>query len=87
MTSSDQKLAHALRMQFGTSAYEPTDPQLVSIKSAIHEIQRVGKLPSKEDWRAEVHKCCPTAGTYKYAGLDNSDLNTLLALATQSAKG
>lgn len=87
MTANDQKLAHALMVKFGTSGYEPSDAQLSLIKAAIRQIQNSGKYPSESDWRLAVHTYCPSAGTHKYAGLDNSDLNTLLALATQAAKG
>lgn len=84
MNANDQKLAQALRVKFGTSQYEPNEAQLSSIKASIRQ---TGKYASDNDWRLAVHTYCPSAGTYKYAGLDNSDLNTLLALATQAAKG
>ena len=87
MNANDQKLAHALKVQFGTSDYEPTEAQLTSIKNSILRIKSLGRYAAEGDWRLAVHTYCPSAGTHKYAGLDNSDLNTLLALATQAANG
>ena len=85
--ANEDKLAHALKMKFGTAPSDPTAQQLASIKAYISGIKNAGRYPTDQDWRTAVHLYCPGAGSYKYAGLDNSDLNTLLALATQSAKG
>ena len=85
--TNDDKPKHSIMIQFGTASWEPTDEQLSRIKAAILGIQRSGKYASNEDWRTAVFQYCPSAGRYKYAGIDNSDLNTLLALATQSTKG
>jgi hypothetical protein len=86
MTGNDQ-LAHALKLKFGTAPSDPNAQQLASIKTYILKIKTSGRTPTDDDWRSAVHLVCPDAGRYKYAGLDNSDLNTLLALATQSAQG
>jgi hypothetical protein len=83
----DDKLKHAIMIKFGTASWEPTDEQLAQIKVAILGIQQSGKSARDDDWRTAVFNCCSTAGRHKYAGIDNSDLNTLLALAAQSAKG
>ena len=82
----DQQLAHAIRMQFKTSSEEPNDEQLRRIKETLLKMRNTGSTPTGDDWRKTVALYCPSAGTHKYAGLDNSDLNTLLALATQSAR-
>jgi hypothetical protein len=79
----DERLIQALRIQFGTSYYEPNASQLLSIKSEIQKIQAAGRTPSEGDWRAAVSRFCPSAGKHKYAGLDNSDLNTLLEMASK----
>jgi hypothetical protein len=84
---ANDKLKHSIMIQFGTASWEPTDEQLSQIIAAIVGIQRSGKYASNEDWRSAVFQYCPSAGRYRYAGVDNSDLNTLLALAKQSAKG
>lgn len=82
MTSNDQKLAHYLKIKFGTSHHEPTEYQLQQIKYAIQLIGKTGTTPSSADWYAVVKKYCPSAGTHFYGGADTSDLVTLLQLAT-----
>lgn len=85
--TTDQKLAHSLKLQFGLAPTEPTEQQLAVIKEAIGRIVRAGRQPTSADWKQAVLSVCPKAGSYKYGGLDNSDLNTLLALAANAAKG
>ena len=82
MNNCDEKLAHAIKLRFGTSPKEPTESQLSKIKSDIQRIVNAGRKPTESDWLAAVMNHCPDRGQYKYAGLDNSDLNTLLQLAT-----
>ena len=77
----DEALAHSLKLQFGLAPREPNSEQLQSIKKAIAAIRAAGRLPTKQDWHKVVAAACPSMGTHKYAGIDNSDLNTLLALA------
>lgn len=83
MDTTDQRLAHALKIKFGTAPHEPTAGQLQSIKQYIEAIRATGRMPTDADWAHAVGKYCPGAGTHKYAGVDNSDLNTLLELATK----
>lgn len=83
--SATEKLAQALKVKFGTSPSEPSPAQMVLITAEVAKVQASGRAPSDDDWRKAVHTACPDAGRYRYAGLDNSDLNTLLALATKSA--
>jgi hypothetical protein len=83
--SATEKLAQALKVKFGTSPSEPSPTQMVRITAEVAKVQASGQAPTDDDWRRAVHNACPDAGRYKYAGLDNSDLNTLLALATKSA--
>lgn len=85
--TNQNKLAHALKIKFGLAPTEPTSSQLTDIQSAIRNIRATSRVPTDADWSAVVSKYCPTAGTHRYAGLDNSDLNTLLALAILSAQG
>lgn len=87
MNSADRQLAHSLKMRFKTSDEEPSEEQLSEIKKTLLQIQRGGRAPTTNDWREAVTLYCPSAGKYKYAGVDNSDLNTLLELATQAAQG
>lgn len=83
--SPDEKLAHSLKVKFGTAPAEPSDVQLSKIKNTILQIQSNGKAPTEQDWSNVVKIFCPSAGSWNYKGLDNSDLNTLLALAIQVA--
>lgn len=85
--SPDEKLAHSLKVKFGTAPEEPSDAQMFQIKNTIQRILSSGKVPTEQDWFKAVTLHCPSAGRYKYAGIDNSDLNTLLALAIQKANG
>lgn len=83
--SPDEKLAHSLKVKFGTAPGEPSDVQLLQIKNTIRQIQSSGKAPTEQDWLKAVTLHCPSTGQCKYDGIDNSDLNTLLALAIQVA--
>jgi len=76
----DEQLSHALRIKFETTPSEPTGPQLAAIK---REIRALGRPATHADWRSAVYRHCPSAGTYIYRGLDNSDLNALLAQAAE----
>ena len=77
-------LDHEVRMKFGTSQYEPNQVQLTAICRDVAYEHNQGRTLG--DFAAVVKRYCPTAGTYGYKGLDNSDLNTLLALALQEAQ-
>lgn len=83
----DEKLAHSLKLQFGLAPNEPDARQLQIIKAAIAAIARAGRRAADKDWRVAVAAACPNMGHHKYSGIDNSDLNTLLALAIQAAGG
>lgn len=80
-----EMLSHKLKIKFGTAQHEPTRTQLALICSTINKITQSGRSPTEKDWSDAVHLYCPSAGQCKYAGIDNSDLNTLLALAIQIA--
>ena len=85
--SNKDRLAHSLMMKFGLAPTEPTAAQLSAVQAAIAAIQASGKTPTEADWRSIVKLNCPSAGTHVYSGLDNSDLNSLLALATKESGG
>lgn len=85
--TSNEKLAHALKVQFGLAPQEPNEEQLLAIKTTINRIQQSGRNATVADWRAAVAAACSTFGQWIYKGLDNSDLNVLLALAGQAASG
>nr|WP_298114090.1 hypothetical protein [uncultured Pseudomonas sp.] len=84
--TENERLAHSLRMQFGLPPGQPSDSQLVNIKAAIKRIRDQGQTPNRSDWERAVNEYCPGAGSWSYSGIDNSDLNTLLALAIANAK-
>jgi hypothetical protein len=77
----DVELARLLKIRFGTAPQEPSERQLNEIKRAIEAIRNSGRLPTWADWQVLVYRYCPGAGQHRYAGMDNSDLDTLLALA------
>lgn len=83
----DENLAHSLKIKFGLSPNEPTAAQLSLIKSIIATVRAGGRIPNQQDWHSAVAAVCPSIGKHVYAGIDNSDLNTLLALANQAAGG
>jgi hypothetical protein len=84
--TEDEKLAHSLKLKFGLAPYEPTAVQLARIKVAIQRIRDRGRSPTHADWGSAVRENCPSAGSFGYSGVDNSDLNTLLAIALQNSK-
>lgn len=84
--TDDEKLGHSLKLKFGLAPYEPTANQLTSIKAAIQRIRDSGQRPTDSDWGNAVYAYCPGAGTCRYSGLDNSDLNALLAVAIANAR-
>lgn len=84
--TADQSLAHALRMRFGLPPAQPTDSQLASIEAAIKRLKDLGRTATQSDWAEVVKNYCPGYGEWVYRGADNSDLNTLLALALAEAK-
>lgn len=82
MDRNDERLAHALKLRFGTAPNEPTESQLRAIKCAIRELVSSGRVPTDGDWFEVVRLQCPSAGSYGYKGADNSDLIALLRLAS-----
>ena len=79
----DDQLSLAIKVKFGTAPNNPTDLQLARIKADLKAIVDAGRKPTEAEWKAIVGKHCPQAGHYKYSGMDNTDLNVLLSLATK----
>lgn len=73
--------AHQIRMKYGTNHNEPTTYQIRQISKDLLNQHRAGLIKSDSDVFEIVKKYCPSAGTCFYKGQDQSDLNTLLALA------
>ena len=73
--------SHLIRMKFGTNHHEPTVSQSQLISKDLMVKHRLGLINSDSDIFEIVKKHCPSAGTCIYKGHDQSDLNTLLALA------
>jgi hypothetical protein len=63
---------------------EPTDRQLDAIINYILDIQK-SRRPTESDWKDAAGRYVPEAGTRKYAGADQSDLNAML-MQLQSAR-
>lgn len=84
MRDSDNQLALRLKIKFGLAPQEPEGDQLRAIKRDIQAIADRGQFPLEQDWLRIVHRHCPGAGKYAYAGQDNSDLTLLLQLATSN---
>jgi hypothetical protein len=83
MNAHDQDLAHRIKLKFGTVPDNPNEQQLEGIKRDIRALISKGVTPSESDWYSIVKRYCPNAGSYSYHGVDNSDLITLLQLATK----
>jgi|AntDeeMinimDraft_4_1070355.scaffolds.fasta_scaffold15043_2 hypothetical protein len=83
MNTDDQKLAHSIKIKFGTAPSHPTQSQLELIKQDLLALLAKGVDPTEDDWFEIVEKYCPGTGNYSYSGADNSDLITLLQLATK----
>ena len=84
--SAKEKLCLSLKIRFGTAPNEPDSSQIDHILHAISSIASTGREPTEQDWANAVARFCPSTDSYHYSGLDNSDLNTLLALAIQQSK-
>lgn len=74
---STERLKRALRIRFDLSSSEPSPDQLQKIIQDVGPIG-LGHNPTDSDWRKSVYKHCQSAGMHKTAGVDNSDLNSLL---------
>ena len=83
MNQHDEELAHHLKIKFGLAQYHPTPSQLLLIKKDISGLASLGIMPTYEQWYDIIKKYCPEIGTFRYLGLDNSDLITLMSLATK----
>lgn len=83
MDKRDQELAHRLKLKFGTAPNHPTKTELENIKKEIAKLIQSGTTPTENDWLYTVKKYCPSTGKYFYGGADNSDLITLMRLATK----
>lgn len=82
MNENDRLLGLKLKIKYGTAPSEPSEKQLEEIKRDIKSLVARGREPTNRDWFEIVSKHCPGAGKYGYAGVDNSDLTTLLKMAT-----
>ncbi|WP_082158861.1 hypothetical protein [Neisseria bacilliformis] len=83
MNQYDEKLAHHLKIKFGLAPNHPNQEQLSFIKTDINNLVSRGITPTYEQWHDIIKKYCPEIGTHHYLGLDNSDLITLMYLATK----
>lgn len=79
----NNKLEKFLREHCKLIDWSPTQQQLTNIKKDIDESIRAGKRLSKKDCQNIVVKHCGSTKMSLTAGVDNSDLNALLAMATK----
>jgi len=84
--SVGMNLSNEIRIIFGTNSIEPNKDQLRYIFQDVRKQNEQGSIKSLHDFGQIVKKYCPSAGTCVYKGLDNSDLNTLIALAIQETQ-
>ncbi|EJC6798640.1 hypothetical protein RGL59_004388 [Vibrio parahaemolyticus] len=63
--------------------WKPTAQQLVAIEKEINDAILSGKRLSRSDCQHIVVKHCGSTEMMAFSSVDNSDLNTLLALAVR----
>lgn len=80
------KLENFLRSHCNLIDWHPTLQQLENIKNDIEWLLKSGKTLSRSDCQNIVVRHCGSTRMLLTKGLDNSDLNTLLAMAIASAK-
>lgn len=80
------ELSYLLRMKFGTAPNEPTASQVRAIALQIRSLHVSGVSVTEAHWAQAVQSNCPSVGQWAYRGVDNSDINTLLALALQAVE-
>jgi hypothetical protein len=73
-----------LRDTCGIENWHPTAQQMAAIEKDINEVIRSGKTLSRNDCQKIVVKHCGSVRMLMLKSVDNSDLNTLLALAIKS---
>lgn len=73
-----------LRSHCNLIDWRPTSAQLEKIKSDIEASLASGKILSRTDCQNIVVKHCGSTRMFLTKGADNSDLNTLLAMAIAS---
>lgn len=87
MHSYDSELSQRLKLRFGLSQTEPNQFQLDGIKQDIRQLHDIkGNDLTIDDWSTVVKRWCPSFQTHRYLGIDNSDINSLLILATRNEK-
>lgn len=68
---------------FRVVEWNPSSAQISAINAALRHSLSLGKSLSIGDCQGIVSDACPDAIFIVTEGVDNSDLNTLLALATK----
>lgn len=77
----DKNLEEFLRDTCGIENWHPTAGQLAAIEKDINDAIRNGKKISRTECQNIVSKHCGPVRMLMIKSADNSDLNTLLALA------
>ncbi|MGL6492342.1 hypothetical protein ACSZNX_15130 [Aeromonas veronii] len=77
----NKNLEELLRKQCSLIGWWPTQQQIAAIENEINKAIASGKKLSKSDCQHIVVKHCGKTRMVACCSVDNSDLNTLLALA------
>lgn len=77
----NKNLEEFLRNTCGLEDWHPTTQQLVAIEKDINDAIKSGKRLSRTECQRLVSKYCGSVRMLLLKSADNSDLNTLLALA------
>ncbi|GGF76548.1 hypothetical protein GCM10011332_33190 [Terasakiella brassicae] len=80
MPTPNNELKNLLRRKYGLSPAEPTSQQIQNIKRYL---QVQGRIISGQELEQTIAKYCPSFGSHTYAGVDNTDLTTLLKLISK----
>jgi hypothetical protein len=80
------KLEDVLRSHCNLIDWHPTSLQLENIKNDIKQLLKVGVTLSIADCQRIIVKHCGSTQMLVTKGVDNSDLNTLLAIAIASVE-
>lgn len=72
-----------IRIRFGTAPDEPTASQLTDIAK---DLESINWKADDDELRNIVYEHCQTAGKFKYAGEDHSDLVSMISQATKTGE-
>lgn len=77
-----EKFKQAIREELGIPEWQPTHGEIVS----IYELVQARKPRTQKELAEIVAEACKWEQTWAMEGIDNSDLNALLLMASQPRK-